>query len=291
MESELVIQTATEAGDVAIGTHVRRRRFKHYRLLSRLGISYQDGGLSVGVSATTPSASISGTGISVFDAAATSSENSGTIVQTPVLAASVQDDLTADFKSRWAVGAGLGWTIRGTQIHTSTEWFQGVERFTALEAQPVIPQTGTGEWINDLTVEYRSILNWGIGVEQDVGEARLFASIASDHSAAPLDAPDRTDVSLTHYDLMRFGAGAPFRLGRADLMLGIGWASGTSPFKQVFNITRLDLDFDVDDLPETDLRLTEWSAVIGFEWRPAGNGSGDGSYILPPPPTHAPKDS
>jgi hypothetical protein len=266
--SSLLVQAASEAADVAIGVRLRSRRYTHYRLLAKLGLLYERGPLSVGFSATTPSIALKGDGRAVYNGSAASTDPDGLAIEAPSLTSSVQADLASDYRSGLTLGTGLGWTIGGTRIHASAEWFEGVERFTALDADDFVPQTGGEVLVNDMTVEYRSMFNWGIGVEQNAGGSQLFASVSTDNSAANPGAPVNTDATLTAYDLLRVGGGASFSLGRADIMVGLAWAAGRSPFLQLFDLTDLDPGFDLDDLDETDLELSQWSVVVGFEWRP-----------------------
>jgi hypothetical protein len=271
IRSELLLQASTEANDVAIATRLRSRKYKHYRLLTKLGLNYERGDVSVGLNATTPSVSLFGDGRAVYNGSAASTDPDSLIVETPLLASNAQSDLSSEFASGWTVGAGLGWTIRGTRVHLSGEWFEGLDRRTVVDAEDFVPQTGGDALNNDATFESRSIVNWGVGLEQGVGSARVYASVSSDNSAAVKGAPELNDLTLTKYDLVRYGAGASFRLGRADIMLGLGWASGRSPFVQVFDIGRFDPDLDPTELAEIDLKLSQWSAVLGFEWTPGGS--------------------
>ncbi|MEJ2503624.1 MAG: hypothetical protein P8177_10000 [Gemmatimonadota bacterium] len=252
----------------SVGVRLRSRRYTHYRLLAKLGLLYERGPLSVGFSATTPSIALKGDGRAVYNGSAASTDPDGLAIEAPSLTSSVQADLASDYRSGLTLGTGLGWTIGGTRIHASAEWFEGVERFTALDADDFVPQTGGEVLVNDMTVEYRSMFNWGIGVEQNAGGSQLFASVSTDNSAANPGAPVNTDATLTAYDLLRVGGGASFSLGRADIMVGLAWAAGRSPFLQLFDLTDLDPGFDLDDLDETDLELSQWSVVVGFEWRP-----------------------
>ncbi|KPJ83692.1 MAG: hypothetical protein AMS19_03450 [Gemmatimonas sp. SG8_23] len=269
IRSELLLQAATSANDVAIATRLRSRRYKHYRFLTKLGLTYERGDVSLGVNATTPSISLLGDGRAVYNGSAASTDPDSLIVETPLLVSNVQSDLSSEFESGWAVGAGLGWTLGGTRVHLSGEWFEGRDRFTVVDAEDFVPQTGGDPVDNDATFESVSILNWGVGIEQDVGSTRVYLNLSTDNSAAADRAVEINDVTFTKYDLLRFGGGASFRLGRADIMLGLGWARGKSPFVQLFDLGRFDPDLDPGELADIDLKLSQWSAVLGFEWTPA----------------------
>ena len=63
--------------------------------------------------------------------------------------------------------------------------------------------------------------------------------------------------------------GASFRLGRLDLMLGLGYATGKSPFPSLFGD-----DPSPDPDLDTFLRLSQWTLVIGAELLSADDGGG-----------------
>ena len=273
LKSQFLVQTATEAGDVGSAIRLRTRTFKNWRALAKVGLSYQSERLSLGATATTPSLSLTGSGLASYNASATSSDLDPEFIGTPSLAANVQTDLTSTFKSAWAAGGGGSVALGGTRIHASAEWFQAPTAFTALDAEEFTPQTGGDPIVNDITIALNSVFNWGFGVEQSLGGTMLYASIATDNSAGVDGADLLTDAVLTKYDLTRVGGGASFRLGRADLMLGVGYASGKNPFPRIFDDD--DVSPEIDPDPDTFLSLSQWTFVIGAELLPRGSSNDD----------------
>ena len=100
----------------------------------------------------------------------------------------------------------------------------------------------------------------------------IFASVSTDVSAGVPDVPLDTDAALTKFDLTRVSAGASFRLGRADLMLGVGYAEGSNAFPSIFDTSDIRPDFDL--APDTRLRLRQWTFVIGAELLPSPEADG-----------------
>lgn len=266
LKSQFLVQTSNEAGDVGSAIRLRTRRFSNWRAIAKVGVSYQSERLSLGVTTTTPSISLKGDGMAAYNESATSSNLDPEFVSQPYLAANVQNDLESTFESAWAVGGGAGLLIGRTRLHASAEWFQAADPFVALDAEEFTPQTGGDPVVNDISIALESIFNWGFGIEQAVGDAMLYASIATDNSAGITGADLLTDAVLTKYDLTRVGGGASFRLGRADLMLGATYASGKHPFPQLFDDEDVSPGIDTD--PDSFLRLSQWTIVIGAELLP-----------------------
>ena len=270
LHSQFLVQTATEAGDVGSSIRLRTRRFSHWRAIAKVGLSYQAEGLSLGLNATTPSLSLSGSGLASFNQSTTASQLDPDFIEEPYLAADVQSDLDATFRSAWIVGGGLGVLVGSTRLHASAEWFQATEPFVALDADDFVPQTGGEPIVNDISILLDDVFNWGVCVEQPLGGAMLYASVATDRSAGVSGTDLLTDAVLTKYDLTRVGGGASFRLGRMDLMVGLAYASGSHPFPRIFDQDDVSPGLDTD--PDTFLRLKQWTVVIGAELLPRDDG-------------------
>jgi len=266
IKSQTLIQIASQAGDVAIGTRLRNRNYRHYRGLAKLGVFGEFGRWSMGVTATTPSVGFGGSGQASFNGSRAGLEG-----EDDILASNVQTDLSATFESGWAVGGGFGLQLGGTRFHGSAEWFQAVEPFTALDAADFTPQTGGNPLVNDITAEFSSVVNLGFGVEQSLGSTVLFAGISSNRGAGNPDAPSSTSGVLTTYDLWNYSFGGSFRVGRSEFMLGLGYARGSQPFPSLLDLGALggSIEIPVEDV---DFRYTQWTIVLGYE---LGIGGGD----------------
>ncbi len=266
LRAQTLIQIATQAGDVTIATRLRNRTYRHYRGLARIGVSGEFGRWSMGVAATTPSLSIGGSGRAGFNGSLAGLEG-----EDDALASNIQTDLTPSFESRWSLGGGVGFQLGGARLHGSAEWFQGVDPFTVLDAEPFVPQTGGEPLENDIVADFSSVFNWGLGLEQSIGSAMLFLGVNTDRAAGNPDAPPVSAGSLTTYDLLHYSVGGSFRLGRSEFMLGLGFAKGSQPFPQVLDIIEVA---DAIDLPTAtvDFRYSQWTIVLGYE---LGIGGGD----------------
>ncbi len=257
---------ATDAGDVAIAVRSRNRDYKHYRTLTKIGLSFDLDWLALGLTATTPSISLKGDGTAAFNGAAAGVDVISGDADQDYLAANVQTDIPAHFKSGWAVGSGLGVNVGGTRFHASAEWFQAVQPFTVVDAEDFATQSGSQTLpSSDITAQFKSVINWGVGIEQPIGGVMLFGGLAVDKSTHPSDAPIGTDLTLTRFDLWRYSGGASFRLGPSEIMLGLGYASGSQPFFEPVNLSDFEVDPSPSEVESLNLRYSQWTLVLGFE--------------------------
>jgi hypothetical protein len=259
LKSQTLIQLASQAGEVAIGTRLRNRSYRNYRGLAKIGVTGEFGRWSVGLTTTTPSLGISGSGRASFNGSRAGLED-----EEDFLAADVQTDLDAIFESGWALGGGFGLQLGDTRIHGSAEWYEAMDRFTVIDAEPFVPQTGGDPLENDITAEFSSVVNWGLGVETGLGSSMLFAGVSSNRGAGNPDAPASTTGVLTAYDLWNYSLGTSFRVGRSEFMLGVGYARGSQPFPQLLDTGIIGglIDLDTDDV---DFIYTQWTIVLGYE--------------------------
>ena len=257
--------------DVAIATRNRRRSYTSYRTLWKVGIGANLGALTWGASLTTPSISLGGSGTSMYNTSVAALDIDGDGNDDPLLASNLQDDVPATFKSSWAFGVGAAYGIGSSRIHVSAEWFAAQEPFTALGPEPFLGQTSGQPIENDLTGEFASIVNWGVGFEHTLaGGSSLYASFALDRSAAASDLT--SDMVLTEYDLHRIGAGGSFDFRGTEILVGISRAGGSDTFPRLVDFDELVTSGDVlGGEEEVDLDFRQWTLVFGFQ---LGGGGG-----------------
>ena len=96
------------------------------RTLAKFGASFASGPVSAGATLTTPSLHISGSGDLGLD-------HSIFATDTIALAANVQPDLKAEYKSPLSVGAGAALQLGSTRFHGSAEWFDAISSYVVMQ--------------------------------------------------------------------------------------------------------------------------------------------------------------
>ena len=127
------------------------------------------------------------------------------------------------------MAGGATWRSDGTAVHSSVEWFSSVGAYDILEPEPA-PVAGSSTTI-PLTYrgEAASVFNYGLGVEQRLGErVVLYGGVAHNQSA---HVPERDTFAA--WDLTDVTAGFTFDTGRAKIAFGVGYAWGSDEVAQV----------------------------------------------------------
>jgi hypothetical protein len=218
---ELVVQSLGAGGQAGLALQAREFYFQHVRLLIKAGVNVQEGPWSLGANFTTAGLGLYGVGESGID---NSLVSQGTAPARIV--SNFQNQLPASYKSPWSVGVGVSRSLgKEMRAHISAEWFAPVDAYTVLNAQPFVGQS-TGQLVDtDVRQSLKSVLNFGIGVEQRYSEnLNLYLSFHTDRSASP----GGNDISsaLASWDLYHFATGASFKVGRYDFTLGGVFAFG-----------------------------------------------------------------
>jgi hypothetical protein len=214
------------------------------RLLWKLGVGYQAERFSAGLTVTTPSLSLMGDGEFYLQQGL-----SGYAGEPTFFAASSQKDLSATYRSSWAVGVGLAYRFGDVKVYASAEWFAPVARYDILDTQE-FAAASTGRTIPaNVVQELEQVFNYGAGIEVFPGTAwSYFASIVTDFSA--VDPDKENTVALTAWDLVHVAGGGVATFGRYRLTLGASMAFGGGNVRTLSEIASL-IAGRTDDLTST----------------------------------------
>lgn len=226
----------------------RENEYNHFRALARAGLAWRPSRLELGLAVTTPGIALHGSGRAAFNATATGD------VPRPLLSASSQTGLDASYRSPWAVAAGASWRGTRTTLHSTVEWFAGVEPYEILSPDPA-PVAGSATTI-PITFQGASddVVNFGAGVEHRIGgRFTLYGGAARNASTWRPESE-----TLATWDLVDVTAGVSFERGRSRLALGVGYAWGSE------DLPRVVLPPDVTGPPPvTSARFSRWTFSVG----------------------------
>ena len=180
-------------------------------------------------------------------------------VDTPTLAAGSAEDLDADYRSSWAIGAGGSKGFGNTRVFMSAEWFAPVGAFTVITL-PAAAAT-TPELIQSL----KAVFNVGLAAEHVLNEGiSFYGAFHTDFSASkglPAESVALSDLSLYH-----FSGGASFKIQDTRFTLGALYAMGgktralASPIPPA-TVPGYNLDRPVD------ISYSKITLLLGFEFR------------------------
>lgn len=201
----------------------REDEYDHLRILAKLGVAWRPGDWELGATVTAPGFKLWGKGKTVFNATAASGTG------TNLLAASTQQDLDASFKAPWSVAAGATRRFRSTAIHSTVEWVSAVSAYDILKLDPA-PIAGSPQTIPlYYRGESRSVVNFGMGFEQQLGETvHAYGGAARNRSSYVAERD-----SFSPWDLTDVTLGLSVDRGRRRLALGVGYAWGSGDLEQL----------------------------------------------------------
>jgi len=192
-----------------------------WRTLTKLGLAVERRPFSFGLSVTTPSVALAGSGASGFTRSLTASPDPGAPSEA-VLAERYAEGLDSDYRSPLSVALGAKWERGATRLYLSGEWFDSVPRFQVLEVDTGLPPT---DWASgpEHVHELDSVFNVGVGVAHTFGNGvDVYASISTDASAAV----DEANTALSDWDILHLTGGVAFSFGSHRFTLGLAYATG-----------------------------------------------------------------
>jgi hypothetical protein len=196
--------------------------FYHFRMLAKAGFTVRRDQLAFGLTVTTPSLGILGSGSLLWTRSLVADTDPDT---GNLLASTAQDDLKTDYHSPVSLAGGLSYGLGATRFFVSAEWFNAIRTYQVLGTQPFEVQTSSDTLTVPVTQALTAVLNAGLGGEFRVSPVvALYGSFTTDFSAA---SPSPGSITLATWDLYHLGVGTSLNFSSADLTLGLGYAFGS----------------------------------------------------------------
>jgi hypothetical protein len=256
---ELSVQGIAGDGRSVAVSGVTDFDYTHYRTLAKLGLAWQTPEWNAGLSITTPSLGVLGSGNAAYTVSVAGPRTGadGNPLP-PTLATGTSKGLDAEYRSSWAIGAGASRRLGATRLYASAEWYAPVGRFT------VIALPNDSAEAPRLTQEFGAVLNGGIGFEQVVNDdVSLYGAFHTDFSASVGTA--QGNVAVSDWDLYHLSGGVSFRIRSNRFTLGGSWAFGQT--------TRpLQSPIPPDSAPgsvlgsDVNIRYSKVTVLLGFEF-------------------------
>lgn len=200
--------------------------YYNYRLLWKIGVAGAWRGWSVGLTLTTPSLSVLGSGEAEVNRTAFGGDLGGGGITDPVFIADYQDGLSASYRSPFSAALGASRRFGRTTLHVSGEWFAEVGESVVLDPEPFVGQSTGDTLVATVTQQLDAVLNAGVGVHHRLGATTsLYGSFRTDRSGR--EPSEQADIAATTWDIYFLTAGGRFRAAGADFTLGLGFGFGS----------------------------------------------------------------
>jgi hypothetical protein len=217
--------------------------------------------LTIGITLTTPSIKIYGSGLAGINISIIGQDINGDGQPNDVILADYQEDLEANFPTPLSIGIGTNFTLAkyvlGTlNIYASAEWYAGADKFTVIKTKYPLESSATEFFPFDITHERNSVLNFGIGLAQVFSDKfTCYISFRTDFSHVNSDSS--TNFAVTSADIYHFMGGTTFTFMKSELTIGIGYSFGEDIIEKKFK----PFDSKVEE------RLIGFIKKLPFEYR------------------------
>jgi len=271
---QVAAQALGSAQEFAQTYFVESYDFWNVRLLGKIGLAVDKGKLTYGLTVTTPSLNITGSGKAYSNTSYSGLDLDGSgTPDPPYLASNYQEDLKSYWKSPFSTALGITWRPGSTGLHATVEWFNSVPTSQVMDAASYDSQSNPGDIRNyNLDFGAKSVLNWGVGFDHVFNKKMaMYGAVRSDFSAIPEDIVG--EIQLAVWDLWHLSGGASFTFLDIELTLGAEYSWGSDQASQFVNFDAMDLQGVIGDLGDAEVTYQRLKLLIGFNL-PFGNNSG-----------------
>lgn len=259
-----IVEALTAEGRVAMALGARQYQYHHLRALWKVGLACDFKAITFGLTMTTPSLAISGSGSTGVNSTVIALDMDGDGGGDDFLAADYSERLSASYRTPLSLAAGMTFKLQKVRVYWSTEWFARVRPYTVVDAAEFTAQS-TGELLTtDVTQELSAVMNAGVGFEWIYSPRfKGYASFATDFSAKK--SGTSTNISLTDWNINHFMTGAEFAVKNSALTVGLGFSFGD---REIGNrpaiLERAGLSGLWDPFEGLKFRYATFKFVIGF---------------------------
>jgi long-subunit fatty acid transport protein len=229
-----------------------------------MGAAFDFDRITLGLTLTTPSFKIYGSGSTGLNTTVTGLDLNGDKIKDDYMATDHQDNLNANYKTPLSLGIGLTYKFKNIRLYGSAEWFTSTAKYEVIRGEDFTIQSSGKKRPTSLTHELKSVLNYGIGVEYIFNpKLKTYASFTTDFSA---NVPySDTNFSLSSWDIYHLMTGADVKLKNLSFTLGIGYAFGnhmTERFTDEETIAARE--FLESTLTGLEYKYSSFKFIVGF---------------------------
>ena len=251
-----ILQALQSNGEIASYSNINNYRFNNCRTLLKAGVGLNLNPLTIGLTVTSPSLNIFGSG-----SAGTHLFISG--IDSSRFDSNYQEDIKSKFNSSWAAGLGGAYNFGNVKLHLSAEWYDAINKYDVLDTEPYVSQSSGKTLTNDLSHEAKSVINFGFGLDYFATDSLIFSlSVTSDFSAYV----ENTATNLATYsawDLIHVAGGSTFSIWKTEVTIGAVYSFGSQTFENKINITPGADNNSVGR--QSEFKYSQIKVLLGFE--------------------------
>ena len=221
--NSISIQGADTSNTVGVFSALTEYDYYNIGVLWKAGISYEFERIRFGLTITTPTLNLFGSGETDINIHSSGIDIDGDQRPDELLISDYQKDLPSNYNSAFAIGLGIYYKFVDLKIHFACEYFGNVDKFNVLTTNTFQAQTGGFNLTNHLTHAFKPVFNFGIGLEYFVNEkVTAFGAFVTDSSA--LNTEVHTNHSYVKWDYYHVTTGAALFFEGFELTFGFSLA-------------------------------------------------------------------
>ncbi len=212
-----------------------------FRILGKLGLVYKSKSFNIGLTLTTPSIHLYGTGV-IGGRVTSTGVYVGEILNTTIsrpfdyIASKRESDVSTNYKSPLSIGIGLKKDIGSWRIRLSAEWFNKITEHTLIQADdpyftisdPTSDSSKVVAEIPLLKIQQRgkSIINYGIAIQKIFSDKFVaYLSFRTDFSNFKKSEENNFTIGETDdWNIFRFTAGGTYQFSKTIIGLGFQYS-------------------------------------------------------------------
>jgi hypothetical protein len=213
---------------------VRSAEYYHVRYSAKIALAYRKNNFSAGLTVTTPSLGLFGSGTIAADVLGTNMLFNGS--RTDLLLNDRQDKLKAGYKSPFSAASGCNWTVRRSSINIAFMYYAGLGVYDILRAQPsafarpaaLYTSLGSDQFLR-LKDGAKPVINIALGYEYALKPNMVLdASIRTNQSYYDPDINKSVGIKseISTWDIYHFTLGTTMTNNRNKISLGIMYSKG-----------------------------------------------------------------
>jgi hypothetical protein len=239
----------------------------------KLGFAVNLEKLKLGLTVTSPSFNVWGTGTIMADVTAANVDyaNNGNFIS--FTANDRQEGLKPTYKTPLIIGFGAEYKFKTTLLAFSCEWFDKVKNYniitpkSAIYLRPANYNLASSDSILNVSDEKKSVFNWAFGIEQKIND-KLSMSLGfrTNHSFSKVNQLKTINLTFTNWDIYHFTFGVTRKREKSDLSLAVNYGYGVKKDQyQWVNLQNVAADNFYVGAPEVSrVTYNSFSVVLGF---------------------------
>ncbi|HRJ78512.1 MAG TPA: hypothetical protein PLF37_08340 [Planctomycetota bacterium] len=220
--------------------------YYNVRSLLKAGLAFDIGFFKAGVTVTTPSLSLFGSGTVSGQYTVNDLDTDGNGTGESLAIDDRQEGLSAQFRSSWAFGFGVEYTAPTyTRIALAVDWYLPVGEYAVMRPaskNPIVGIPGVADSRKAFQVldQRRGALNVAAGIQQKFTDTISGAfSFRTDFTVKKEIDSEGFTLGATGWNLYHLATGLIFNTGRSEFSAGIQFSIGAGQFEQPVNFTNV----------------------------------------------------